>query len=39
MPTPLDRAAEMTFDDLETVFSGIDKRLSKNRIDGQQFSV
>jgi NAD-dependent deacetylase len=27
MPTPLDRAAEMTFDDLQTVFSGIDRRL------------
>jgi NAD-dependent deacetylase len=28
MPTPLDRAAELTFDDLETVFSGISRRLN-----------
>ncbi|MDR0709272.1 MAG: NAD-dependent deacetylase [Spirochaetaceae bacterium] len=28
MPTPLDRAAVLTFDDLETVFSGIGKRLA-----------
>jgi NAD-dependent deacetylase len=36
MPTPLDRAAALTFDDLETVFSGIDRRLREktNRESG-----
>jgi NAD-dependent deacetylase len=29
MPTPLDRAATLVFDDLETVFSGINRRLSE----------
>jgi hypothetical protein len=29
MPTSLDRAALLVFDDLETVFSGIDRRLSR----------
>jgi NAD-dependent deacetylase len=29
MPTPLDRAATLTFDDLETVFAGISNRLGK----------
>jgi NAD-dependent deacetylase len=28
MPTPLDRAASLVFDDLETVFSGIDRRIN-----------
>jgi NAD-dependent deacetylase len=31
METPLDRSAEMTFDDLETVFTGINDRLDRLR--------
>jgi NAD-dependent deacetylase len=31
MPTPLDRAAALAFDDLEAVFSGLDRRLSEKR--------
>ncbi|MDR1353002.1 MAG: NAD-dependent deacetylase [Treponema sp.] len=35
MPTPLDRAAALTFDDLETVFSGIGRRLPEKRRAGR----